>query len=89
MDYYNIGVDGSGGSDADMWAQRISRDFSQMVATNRTPQGVLMIPGLFSWANTIPLGKAVGATPNGRLSGTPIKMAQSSESDWRYDTSFC
>ena len=31
-----------------------------------------MIPGLFSWANTIPMGKAVGASPNGRKAYTPI-----------------
>ena len=31
-----------------------------------------LIPGLFSWANTIPMGKALGATPNGRHAGAPI-----------------
>ena len=33
---------------------------------------VNFIPGLFSWSQTILLGKSVGATPNGRNAGTPI-----------------
>ena len=79
---------GSGGSDGDRWAQQVSRDFSEMVATNRTPQGVLMIPGLFSWANTIPLGKAVGATPNGRLAGEPINHGANPHNGFRKDGAF-
>ena len=31
-----------------------------------------MIPGLFSWANTIELGQNVGATPDGRHACKPI-----------------
>jgi len=63
---------GSGGSKSDEFAVRISKDFSAIVKEKPTPGGRNMIPGLFSWANTIPMGKAVGATPNGRKAYTPI-----------------
>ena len=62
---------GSGGSRADEWAVHISRDFSRLVVEKPTPAGFKMIPGIFSWANTIPMGKEVGATPNGRRAGEP------------------
>ena len=79
---------GSGGSIADNWAVRISRFFSDLVATERTPDGHRMIPGLFSWANTIPLGKAVGATPNGRRSGQPINHGANPHNGFRKDGAF-
>lgn len=63
---------GSGHSKSDDFAVRVSRTFSELVKENPTPGGRNMIPGLFSWANTIPMGKAVGATPNGRKAHAPI-----------------
>ncbi len=63
---------GSGGSRADEYAVRISQTFSRLVKEKPTPNGFAMIPGLFSWANTISMGKQVGATPNGRHAGAPI-----------------
>ncbi len=63
---------GSGGSAADEYAVRISKTFTEKIKQKPTPEGRNMIPGLFSWANTIPMGKAVGATPNGRKAGAPI-----------------
>lgn len=63
---------GSGNSRSDEFAVRISRVFSDLVKEKPTPGGRNMIPGLFSWANTIPMGKAVGATPNGRKAYAPI-----------------
>ncbi|MBN2557136.1 MAG: formate acetyltransferase [Clostridia bacterium] len=63
---------GSGGSRSDDFAVRISRDFSAIVKERLTPGGRNMIPGLFSWANTIPMGKSVGASPNGRKARAPI-----------------
>ena len=63
---------GSGGSVSDDFAVRISRDFTRIVKEKPTPGGKNMIPGLFSWANTIPMGKVVGATPNGRKAYRPI-----------------
>ena len=39
-----------------------------------TPDGFNMIPGLFSWANTISMGRKLGATPNGRHARAPISQ---------------
>ena len=63
---------GAGGTPADAWAVKLSREFSDHIATHRTPDGFRMIPGLFSWADTIRFGKTVPATPNGRHAGEPI-----------------
>ncbi|MDD3155274.1 MAG: pyruvate formate lyase family protein [Victivallaceae bacterium] len=63
---------GSGNSSADAWAKKLSRDFSDWVSRSRTPDQFRMIPGLFSWADTVRFGKTVPATPNGRHAGEPI-----------------
>ena len=63
---------GSGGSRADEYAVRITKTFAQMVKDEEKSHWFKMIPGLFSWANTIGLGKMVGATPNGRHAYAPI-----------------
>jgi len=44
-----------------------------------------MIPGLFSWANTIPMGKDIGATPNGRHAGAPISHGANPDPGFRKD----
>jgi formate C-acetyltransferase len=44
-----------------------------------------MIPGLFSWANTIGFGKGVGATPNGRRAGDPISHGSNPDPGFRKD----
>lgn len=76
---------GRRGSLGDQWAQRISRDFAGMIVSKRTPGGGLMIPGLFSWANTINLGKEVGATANGRHAGEPISHGANPHAGFRKD----
>ena len=76
---------GSGGSRADHWAQRISELFTQRVKAGPTPAGFNMIPGIFSWANTLPLGKALGATPNGRHAGDPISHGANPDPGFRKD----
>ena len=63
---------GTGGTRADEFALRIAGTFTKIVKEKPTPDGFNMIPGLFSWANTIPMGKALGATPNGRKKSAPI-----------------
>ena len=63
---------GSGGSEADEYAVNIINWFTYCVKRRKTDDGYNMIPGLFSWANTLPMGKVVGATPNGRKAGAPI-----------------
>lgn len=76
---------GSGGSLADAYAVKVSRDFSDGVVAKRTPDGYVMLPGLFSWANTIPMGKEIGATPNGRRAGEPISHGSNPEPGFRRD----
>lgn len=76
---------GSGGSLADDYAVRISRLFTQLVKASPTPHGYNMIPGLFSWANTIPMGKELGATPNGRHAGAPISHGSNPDPGFRQD----
>ena len=76
---------GSGGSLADDYAVRISRLFTHLVRERPTPQGHNMIPGLFSWANTIPMGKELGATPNGRHASAPISHGSNPDPGFRQD----
>jgi len=76
---------GSGGSRADEYAVRIAHTFAEQVAHHPTPLGFKMIPGLFSWANTIPMGKQVGATPNGRFAGDPISHGSNPDPGFRKD----
>lgn len=79
---------GFGGSLGDQWAERLSVEFTEMVASRRTPGGVRMIPGLFSWANTIMFGKMVPATPNGRHAGLPISHGANPNPGFRRDGAF-
>ena len=64
---------GNGNTRADKWAKKISQLFTKYVREQTSEEkNLLFIPGLFSWANTVGFGKAVGATPNGRKEATPI-----------------
>ena len=63
---------GSGGSRADEYAVQITHTFAQITKEVEKGYWFKLIPGWFSWANTVPLGKMVGATPNGRKAYTPI-----------------
>ncbi len=76
---------GSGGSRADAWAKRIAQTFTEAVVARPTPDGFKMMPGIFSWANTIPMGKEIGATPNGRRAGAPISHGSNPEPGFRRD----
>ena len=80
----NIPRYGSGGSRADEWATRVAKMFARLVH-EQPAEGFLMIPGLFSWANTIPMGKTVGATPNGRHAGAPISHGSNPDPGFRKD----
>ena len=79
---------GYGSSAGDRWAERISQVFTDLVVSTRTNDGYLTIPGLFSWANTVPFGKDVGATPNGRLKGQPISHGANPNPGFRKDGAF-
>jgi pyruvate-formate lyase len=81
----NIPRYGSGGSRADAWAVRVNQAFTDLVKAAPTPRGFTLIPGLFSWANTIPMGKSIGATPNGRRAGAPISHGANPDPGYRKD----
>lgn len=63
---------GHGGTAADRWAVRLTEILDEEIAGHTTPHGFKLIPGWFTWADTIRFGKSVGATPNGRKAGEPI-----------------
>jgi formate C-acetyltransferase len=76
---------GEGNSLGDQWAVKISKLFTRLVKAKNTPGGRLMIPGWFSWADTIRLGKVVGATPDGRRAGQPISHGANPKPGFRTD----
>ncbi|MFL7810403.1 MAG: pyruvate formate lyase family protein, partial [Anaerolineae bacterium] len=76
---------GSGGSLGDAYAVRITRLFTDLVKEKPTPTGYSMIPGLFSWANTIPMGQELRATPNGRHACAPISHGANPDPGYRRD----
>lgn len=76
---------GHGNSRADDYAMRISQLFTDLVKRKPTPAGFNLIPGLFSWANTIPMGKELGATPNGRHAGAPVSHGSNPDPGFRRD----
>ena len=76
---------GQGDSLGDTWALRVSRLFTDSVKAHPTPGGRNMIPGWFSWSNTISMGKVVGATPNGRHAGEPISHGANPVPGFRKD----
>jgi pyruvate-formate lyase len=76
---------GQGGTRADDYARQIAEIFTHLVKRQPTPAGFNLIPGLFSWANTIPMGQEVGATPNGRRAGDPIAHGANPDPGFRRD----
>jgi formate C-acetyltransferase len=76
---------GAGGTRADDWARRIAHFFAQAVREKPTPDGHMMLPGIFSWASAILLGSRLGATPNGRRAGEPISHGANPDPGFRKD----
>jgi formate C-acetyltransferase len=76
---------GAGNSLGDEWAVRISRAFTKTVKEKPTPRGFMMIPGLFSWAANMWMGKNIGATPNGRHAGDLISHGANPDPGFRKD----
>jgi pyruvate-formate lyase len=76
---------GEGDSLGDQWALRVSRLFTRLVTEKPTPGGRRMIPGWFSWADTLRLGKQVGATPDGRRAGEPVAHGANPRPGFRND----
>ena len=76
---------GHGNTAADGYARRISETFSTLVHARPTPDGFRMVPGIFSWALTISMGRVLGATPNGRRTGAPISHGANPHPGFRKD----
>lgn len=76
---------GGGDTLGNAWAVRISRLFTELVKASPTPDGHNMIPGWFSWSNTIGMGKIIGATPNGRRAQQPISHGANPDPGFRRD----
>jgi len=76
---------GQGRSLGDEWAVRVSRLFTRLVREKPTPAGRNMIPGWFSWSNTISMGQILGTTPNGRRAGEPISHGANPDPGFRSD----
>lgn len=74
-----------GNSLGDRWARRLTDVFSRIVHEQPMPKGRRLVPGWFSWSNTIFFGHAVGATPNGRKAGTPISHGANPNPGFRRD----
>ena len=54
--------------------------FTQIVKEKPTPDGFNLIPGIFSWALVVAMGKELPATPNGRFAGEPISQGANPQS---------
>jgi formate C-acetyltransferase len=76
---------GSGGSRADTFGVNVAQTFTKIVKEKPTPHGFNMIPGIFSWAANIAMGKDVDSTPNGRLSKSPISHGPNPDPGFRKD----
>ena len=74
-----------GNSLGDKWADYLSRLFADYVVNQPMPEGRCLVPGWFSWSNTIVMGKQVGATPDGRFAGTPITHGANPNPGFRRD----
>jgi formate C-acetyltransferase len=76
---------GEGDSLGDCYALRVSQLLTRVVTERPTPGGRRMIPGWFSWADTIRLGRQVEATPDGRRAGEPISHGANPRPGFRTD----
>ena len=76
---------GEGDSSGDRWALQVSRLLTRLITEKPTPGGRRMIPGWFSWADTLRLGHQVGATPDGRRAGEPIAHGANPRPGFRDD----
>jgi len=76
---------GQGNSLGDIWAQRITVRFTELVKAEPTPGGRIMIPGWFTWSNTVSMGHGLPATPNGRHAGAPISHGANPDPGFRRD----
>ena len=75
---------GEGISAGDRWALQVSRLLTRLVTENPTPGGRRMIPGWFSWADTLRLGKQVGPclTVGEAASRLPMRQPRAGFCGW-------
>ena len=76
---------GSGGSSADAFGRSVAELFTRLVKEKPTPHGFNMIPGIFSWAANIVMGRDVAATPNGRMARSAISHGPNPDPGFRKD----
>lgn len=69
----------------DKWAARVSDLLTKLVKEQPMPDGRTLVPGWFSWSNTIIFGKQVGATPDGRHAHTPVTHGANPNPGFRTD----
>ncbi len=63
---------GNDNDEVDMIGSDILRYYSKEVEKYSTPRGGIFVPGSYTVSAHIPLGTAVGATPDGRMSGDQL-----------------
>jgi formate C-acetyltransferase len=73
------------GSRADDYGVSVAQLFTNAVKERPTNKGFNMVPGIFSWAATLLLGKDVGATPNGRHAQGSISHGPNPDPGFRKD----
>ncbi len=74
-----------GASLGDKWAARVSELWTRLVKEQPMPQGRTLVPGWFSWSNTILFGGQVGATPDGRRAFAPVTHGANPNPGFRTD----
>ena len=74
-----------GASLGDRWAERVSDMLTRLIKAQPMPEGRTLVPGWFSWSNTIIFGKQVGATPDGRKAYTPVTHGANPNPGFRRD----
>ncbi len=63
---------GNDNDEVDNLSSDILRYYSKSVEKHVTPRGGTFVPGSYTVSAHIPLGKSVGATPDGRKSGEQL-----------------
>jgi pyruvate formate-lyase/glycerol dehydratase family glycyl radical enzyme len=61
----------------DGWAARVAQHYCETMGTFRTLRGGRFLVHLFSYTLMLRMGAALGATPDGRLAGTPLAYSVS------------
>ncbi len=74
-----------GNSLGDKWASYVSKMYAKTVHEKPMPNGIQLVPGWFSWSDTILFGKQVGATPDGRFAYTPVTHGANPNPGFRAD----